>query len=74
MDMPRVKSNICTRAGKALALARRLSRDQGGQGTVEYMLAIIVIVVVMASSMDVLFGALETLFNGLTGELSKPYP
>ena len=55
-------------------MARRLLRDQDGQGTVEYMLAVIVIVVGMASSMDVLFGALEKLFNDLTGELSKPYP
>ena len=74
MDMPSAKSNICGGGGRVRAFASRLILDQGGQGTVEYMLAIVVIVVAMASSLDVLFGALEDLFGDLTTELSKPYP
>ena len=74
MDMPGNKSNICGAAAAAFEMAGKLLRDQRGQGTVEYMLAIVVIVVAMASSLDVLFGALEDLFDNLTGEISKPYP
>ncbi len=61
-------------ARPAPGLPGRLLACQRGQTTVEYMLLVAILVVAMAFSLEVLFGALQSLFKQLGGELAKPYP
>ncbi len=56
------------------ALQAHLSRSSPAQVTVEYMLVIIILIVPMAMAMDVLFEALQVLFNKLGYIMGRPYP
>ncbi|MCA1987594.1 MAG: hypothetical protein LDL07_00395 [Desulfarculus sp.] len=47
---------------------------QAGQTTVEYLLLVAVLIVAMAASLEVLFGALSSLFRDLGGVIGQPYP
>jgi Flp pilus assembly pilin Flp len=51
-----------------------LLAEQGGQTTVEYMLITAVIIMGMAVSLEVLFGALSSLLSDLGIMVSSPYP
>ncbi len=52
----------------------RLLEDQRGQTIIEYMLITGVIVVGMAVSLEVFFGALSSLLTDLGTMVSSPYP
>lgn len=66
-----VKSN----SASAWALfPRQLFACQAGQTTVEYLLLVAVLIVAMAASLEVLFGALSSLFRDLGGVIGQPYP
>jgi|Deesub1362A_J573_1020465.scaffolds.fasta_scaffold08884_2 Flp pilus assembly pilin Flp len=54
-------------------LAWRL-RDRAGQGTVEYMLIIVILIAPMAAALTLLFDAFETLYNKLGYLIGRPYP
>ena len=57
----------------AANLAWRL-RTRAGQGTVEYMLIIVILVAPMAAALTLLFDAFETLYNRLGYLIGRPYP
>ena len=46
-----------------------LIQDERGQTAVEYIMVIAVVVIAMAMSMDVLLGALATLYNNIAAAL-----
>lgn len=52
----------------------RLLSCHAGQGTVEYMLIIIILVVPMAAALAVLFDAFQVLHQNVGYLLGRPYP
>lgn len=72
-DAPDYRSRRGAKSNPCLAWAR-LSRDQAGQTTVEYMLLVAVLVVALALSLDVVPSALAELLNGLGELLGRAYP
>ena len=56
------------------ALKSHLARSSPAQVTVEYMLVIVILIVPMAMALDVLFEALQVLFNKLGYIMGQPYP
>jgi len=55
-------------------LREHLARSSPAQVTVEYMLVIVILIVPMAMALDVLFEALQVLFNKLGYIMGRPYP
>jgi hypothetical protein len=69
------KSNCKTPFRRLFARLRRFcGRGSAGQATVEYMLAIIILIVPMALALDTLFEALGVLFGKLGILVGRAYP
>ncbi len=71
------KSNRMGIRASLLRLGRRLASlawRRSGQGTVEYMLIIVILVAPMAAALVVLFDAFNVLYAKLGYLIGRPYP
>ncbi len=61
-------------SARARALASYLARSSPAQVTAEYMLVIVILIVPMAMALDLLFEALQVLFDKLGYIMAQPFP